>query len=470
VSDGVGFRSERGPVLIALMLTMSLVALDATVIATAVPSIVADVGGFTQFPWLFTGYLLVQAVTVPVYGKLADLFGRKPVLLFGVGVFLVASVAAGLAWSMPMLIVCRAVQGLGAGAIQPTSMTVVGDLYSLRERAKVQGYLASVWAASSVVGPALGGAFAEYVSWRWIFFINIPFCLLAGWMLSTHFDEQVERRHPRIDYRGAALLTGGCAFIVLAVLEGGQTWDWLSGPGVVVPGLGVLMLVGFVVVERHEREPILPLWVWRHRLLIPTSFVALAVGGITLGLSSYVPTFVQGVLGTGPLVAGFALATLSMGWPLSGSQSGHVYLRIGFRRCALIGTVVVIAGAALLAAIDRSTHVATVAGICFVIGLGMGFVAAPTTIAAQETVGWSQRGVVTGNNMFCRSLGSAVGVAVYGAIANARLGPQGAADHPDPDVLAVAIQHVFLGVVGLALLMFVAVWAMPRSGAPVSDR
>src|ERR687890_1084914 len=170
----VGLRSERGPVLIAVMLSTGLVALDSTIIATAVPSVVRDLGGFSQFPWLFSVYLLTQAVTVPVYGKLADVLGRKPVLLFGIAVFVAASVLCGLAWSMPALIVGRALQGLGAGAIQPIGMTVIGDLYSVAERAKVQGYVASVWAASSVLGPTLGGLFVDFLTWRWIFFVNIP--------------------------------------------------------------------------------------------------------------------------------------------------------------------------------------------------------------------------------------------------------------------------------------------------------
>src|SRR3954452_21959718 len=221
-SSGVGFRSDRGPVLIGIMLSTALVAIDATVIATAVPAIVEDLGGFAEFPWLFSVYLLAQAVTVPVYGKLADVaragpgpvsekgadpFGRKPVMLFGIGLFLVGSVLCGFAWSMSALIAFRAVQGLGAGAVQPMSMTIVGDLYSLRERAKVQGYIASVWAVSSVVGPTLGGVFSEYVSWRWIFFVNIPLCLIAAATIGLRFHERVDRRRPRIDYAGAVLLT-----------------------------------------------------------------------------------------------------------------------------------------------------------------------------------------------------------------------------------------------------------------------
>ena len=222
VAAGVGFRSERGPVLAAVMLSTALVAIDSTIIATAVPSVVDDIGGFTQFPWLFSVYLLAQAVTVPLYGKLSDLFGRKRVILFGIATFLVGSMLCGLATSMTMLIIFRAMQGLGAGGIAPVTVTIVGDLYTVEERAKVQGYVASVWGISSVVGPTLGGVFSEYVSWRWIFFVNIPLCLLAAGMIWRSYHERRTPARPVIDYRGAVLLTAGLTLLILGVLEGGQ--------------------------------------------------------------------------------------------------------------------------------------------------------------------------------------------------------------------------------------------------------
>jgi MFS family permease len=259
------------------------------------------------------------------------------VILFGVAVFLVGSIMCGIAWSMLMLIVFRAVQGVGAGAIQPMSLTIVGDLYSVEERATVQGYLASVWALSSVVGPTLGGVFSEYVSWRWIFFVNIPICLLAAALISRRFREAVSRNRPQIDYLGAALLTIGLTLLILGVLEGCEAWAWRSAPSAAVLGCGVALLALFVAVETRAQDPVLPLWIFRRRLLVTCSLVSFGVGAILLGLSSYIPTFVQDVLGTGPLVAGFALATLTMGWPISASQAGRLYLRFGVRACALVG-------------------------------------------------------------------------------------------------------------------------------------
>lgn len=457
--SAVGLRSERGPVLLAIMLATALVALDATIIATAVPSVVADIGGFAEFPWLFSIYLLAQAVTVPLYGKFADIVGRRPVMLLGIGLFLVGSVMCGLAWNIWVLIAFRAVQGLGAGAIQPMSLTIVGDLYTLEERARVQGYVASVWGVSSVVGPTLGGVFSEYVSWRWIFFVNIPFCLLAAWMIQRRFREKVTRSRPSIDVRGAVLLTSGLALVVLGVLEGGQAWSWLSAPSLAVLGLGAVLLVGFVAVERRVPEPVMPLWVFGRRLLLTTSLVSFGVGAVVLGLTSYVPTFVQDVLGHGPLVAGFALATLTLGWPIAAAQAGRIYLRWSVRTCALIGVVLVLAGSALLLLVGRDSSVVEIGGFCFVVGLGMGLTAAPTLIAAQSSVLWAERGLVTGTNLFCRSLGSALGVAVFGAVATAA----GADSNGDPGVLNAAVHHVFVAVFVVCVAMAVMVAAMPKS-------
>jgi EmrB/QacA subfamily drug resistance transporter len=457
--NSIGFRSERGPVLAAVMLSTALIAIDATILATAVPSIVKDIGGFTEFPWLFSIYLLAQAVSVPIYGKLNDLFGRKPVILFGIGLFLLGSIMCGVAWAIWPLIAFRVVQGLGAGAIMPTTITIVGDLYSVRERAKVQGYVASVWGIASVVGPTLGGVFSEYVSWRWIFFVNIPLCLLAGAMIVRSFHERIERGHPVIDYKGAGLLATGLALVILGALEGGQAWAWDSPASVAILGLGGAALIGFVLVERRAASPVLPLWVFRRRLLVSSGLISVGVGAILYALSSYVPVYVQDVLGTGPLVAGFALATLTLGWPIAGSQAGKVYLRLGFRACTVIGTSLVVAGCALLLLLGGDSSVWLVAAICLVIGLGMGLTASPTLIAAQSSVGWAERGVVTGSNIFLRSLGSAVGVAIFGAIANATVG----SGQVDPADLTTAVHRIFIGLVLVAVALLLLALAIPRS-------
>lgn len=458
----VGFRSERGPILIALMLTTGLVAIDSTILATAVPSIVQDLGGFAQFPWLFSVYLLAQAASVPVYAKLSDMVGRKPIILIGIGLFLLGSVLCGFAWSMPALIAFRAVQGLGAGAVQPMAITIAGDIYTVAERAKTQGYLASVWAISSVVGPTLGGVFSQFASWRWIFFVNVPLCILAAWMLVRTFHEKIEKRRHRVDYAGATLLTLGMSLLILAVLEGGQAWAWDSLWSIGAFVLAALLLVAFVLVERRAAEPVLPLWMFSRRLLVTTTLISLGVGAILIGLTSYVPTYLEGTIHVAPLVSGLAVAALTLGWPIAASLSGRFYLRIGFRNTALLGTTIAIVGALALAITSTHPSVAFVAISCFIVGLGMGLIATPTLIAAQSSVGWSERGVVTGTNLFARSIGSSVGVAVFGAIANAIIAESAGGEH-DPATVQAASTAVFVAVAVVAVLTIAAGFAMPRA-------
>jgi EmrB/QacA subfamily drug resistance transporter len=459
---GVGFRSERGPVLISLMLTTGLVAIDSTILATAVPSIVKDLGGFTQFPWLFSVYLLAQAASVPVYAKLSDTIGRKPIVLIGIGLFLIGSILCGFAWSMPALIAFRALQGLGAGAVQPMAVTIAGDIYTVAERAKVQGYLASVWAISSVVGPTLGGVFSQFTSWRWIFFVNVPLCILAGWMLIRNFHENVEHRKHRIDYGGAILLTFGMSLLILAVLEGGQAWAWDSVWSIGTFVIGGLLLVAFVLVERKAAEPILPLWVFSRRLLVTTTLVSLGVGAVLIGLTSYVPTYLEGTIHVEPIIAGLAVAALTIGWPIAASLSGRFYLRIGFRNTALLGTAIAIVGAVVLALTASHPSVLFVAVSCFIVGLGMGLIATPTLIAAQSSVAWNERGVVTGTNLFARSIGSSVGVAVFGAIANSIIAGS-IGGEKDPATVQAASTAVFVAVAVVAVLTIAAALAMPRA-------
>lgn len=462
----VGLRSERGPILLAVMLSTGLVAIDATILATAVPAVVADLGGFTSFPWLFSIYLLAQAVSVPIYGKIADLYGRKPVMLFGIGLFVLGSLLCGIAWSMPALIVFRLVQGLGAGAVQPMAMTIVGDIYSLAERAKVQGYIASVWATASVVGPTAGGIFADYLTWRWIFLVNLPLGALAGWMVWRRYDERVESRSHTVDYLGAALLATGGTLLLLGLLEGGVRWEWDSTAGIAIFAAAAVILAAFVVVESRVPEPVLPLWIFRRRVLNAANSGALLVGVLLMGLTSYVPLYAQGVLGHGALVAGLALAAMTIGWPIAAATSGRFYLTIGFRRTVLMGALFVIAGAAMLLPVDADSELWALALPSFVMGIGFGYVASPGVVVAQSSVDWQHRGVATSTNMFARSMGSAVGVAVFGAIVNMRVA--GAADGSldleqlSPDVLAPAIHAVFVGSAVVALGLLLTGLVMPR--------
>jgi multidrug resistance protein len=450
------------------MLSTGLVAIDSTVLATAIPSIVGELGGFHQFPWLFSAYLLGQAVTTPIYAKLSDVFGRKPVLLLGIALFLLGSILCAAAWNMLALIVFRAIQGLGAGAVQPTAMTIVGDIYTVAERARVQGYLASVWAVSSVVGPLLGGVFSQLGIWRGVFLINIPLCLLAAWMFNRHFHETVTHRERSVDVLGALLLASAMTSLILAVLGGGQSWAWGSAQSIGAFTAGVVLLAVFVVVERRVAEPILPLWVFSRRLLCATTIVAFGVGAMLMGLTSYVPTYLEGSLHVRPIVAGLALAALTIGWPATAAVAGQLYLRWGFKTTAAVGTALVTIGASVLVAMAHRPNVGVVAAVCFVIGAGMGLLAVPTLIAAQSSVDWNERGVVTGNNMFARSLGSAVGVAIFGAIANSIFGP-GDIRSVGTAAIQAGAGAVFIGVLIVAAATAVAVVAMPSAAPPAGQ-
>lgn len=462
----VGLRSERGPLLLSMMLSMGLIAIDTTILATAVPSIVADVGGFESFPWLFSIYLLAQSVTVPVYSKLADMIGRKPVMLLGIALFLAGSLFAGLAWNMLSLIIFRAIQGLGAGAISPATMTIVGDIYTVEERAKVQGYLSSVWAIAAVVGPTLGGAFAQLNAWRWIFFINVPLALIAGALVWRRFDERAERRTHDIDVAGAGTLTAGLTLVILAVLEGDNAWPWWSVPGIVVPLAGVVLLGVFALIERRATEPVVPVFLLTRRLLVATASVSGGIGAVMIGLTAFVPTYLEGSIGTAPLLAGFSVATLSLGWPLSSALVGRLYLRTSFRTAARIGGVLVTLATLVLALAAGHPAVPTVAVLAFFAGAGLGMASVPSMVAAQSSVAWHERGVVTGMQMFARSTGSALGVAVFGAMANRQIAAHGGSGVPD--AIIAGSRTVFWAVLVVAAGVLLAATLMPRQDTPPS--
>jgi EmrB/QacA subfamily drug resistance transporter len=451
---------NRGAIVAAIMLAVGLAAIDSTIVATAVPQIVADLGGFSLFPWIFSIYLLTQAVTVPIYGRLSDVFGRKPVLLFGIAGFLVGSVLCAVAWSMVTLIIFRGLQGLAAGAILPTTTTIVGDLYEPAERGKVQGWISSVWGVSAIVGPTLGGFFAEYWTWRGIFWLNLPIGVGAALLVQRHLHERVERRRHRVDYAGAVTLTAACSLLILALLEGGVSWAWSSTTSLALFAASAVLLVTFVWIERTVAEPILPLWVFRHRILVAGNVSALAIGAILIGQTTYVPTYAQRVVGVGAVVAGLAMATMTIGWPIAATLAPRVYLRIGYRPTGLVGSAITVVGCLLFAVfVGAESGIWRVGVAGFVLGVGLGLISVSTVVAVQSTVGWARRGVVTGTNMFIRTLGSAAGVAVFGSIANGRLAPR---SHPAPAIFH-AVHGVFWALAVVALLGVLGLLLFPRT-------
>jgi EmrB/QacA subfamily drug resistance transporter len=429
VTDASGMSAEeasrpargRGLVLLGLLLSMGLAAMDSTIVATAIPAIVRELGGFSLFAWVFSIYVLAQAVTIPIYGKLADLHGRKPVLIAGTALFLLGSVLSGLSWSMVTLIVFRGIQGLGAGAIQPVVMTVAGDLYTVKERARIQGWFSSIWGVSAIIGPAIGGFIVEYTSWRWIFYINVPLGILALAAIGRFLRERVAHQRHRIDYAGAALLALGVGLLILGLLEGGVGWDWLSTQSEVVFGAALLAMLAFVVRERFAAEPAVPLWVFGRRLLLGANLSSAALGALNIGLTTFLPTYAQGVLRVDAVVAGFILAAMSIGWPVAATLSGRLYLRIGFRDAALLGAVVCLGASLLFVALPADAAPWMVALGSLVMGAGLGLLSTPVVVGIQSIIGWKGRGVVTSANLFTRQMGQAVGAAVFGSMVNLAL-------------------------------------------------
>lgn len=412
---------RRNWILAALMMSMMLAAMDNTIVATAIPQIVGDLGGFSLFSWLFSIYLLIQTITIPVYGKLADIYGRRPILIFGIIVFLAGSVACGGAWNMQSLIIARGLQAIGAGAIMGTVNTIAGDIYTIQERAKVQGWLSSIWGVSAILGPALGGALAQYATWRWIFFINIPVGIASIILITLFLHENKPEKKSKVDWKGAIamMLTG--TIIMFMLLQGGQSWSWFSLATLGLLVLGTLMFYLTLRIESRAKEPILPKWVWGKRVLLGANLASIGMGVIMMGPNMYLPVFAQSVTGVGAIAAGFILASMSITWPLSSSLSGRLYLRIGFRNTALWGIIIVIIGSASFLFIPFPGPVWTLLTIQLMLGAGFGLISTSMLVGVQSTVVWAQRGLVTGTNMFSRYFGQSIGAAIFAAVFNAVL-------------------------------------------------
>lgn len=486
---------SRRWILAALMCTMMLAAMDTTIVSTAMPQIVAGLGGFRLFSWVFSIYLLAQTVTIPIYGKLSDLFGRKPVLMAGTLVFLAGSAASSLAWDMTALIVFRGVQGLGAGAIVATVTTLAGDLYSIRERAAIQGWLSSVWGVAAILGPLLGGALSDHASWRWVFLINLPIGAFALVLIGRFLHESFERRQPRIDYAGSALVLLAVGALIFGLLQGGQVWSWGSARSLLTFAVTGLALAGVVCVERRAAEPVLPGWLWRRRVLVGSNVATVGLGLAMMAPNAYLPMMLQSVQGLGAIASGLVLASMSLGWPTASALSGRLYLRIGFRDTALVGATLTALAALGFVLMPRPQPVGAVVANQVVLGAGFGLLSTPLLVGVQSVVGWSQRGVVTGANMFSRYLGQTLGAAMFGAIFNAtvarRLADAPAALHGSlparvdvvvdalhtmgaslavkawlRDSIALAMRDLYVGMAVVAASMVAVLLLVPRRFSP----
>ncbi|MED1469711.1 MDR family MFS transporter [Bacillus salipaludis] len=414
-------RTKKHLVLAAVMLAMFMGAIEATIVSTAMPAIVADLGGFQLYSWVFSAYLLMNSVTVLIYGKLSDLFGRKPIMFFGVIIFLIGSTLCGFASSMKMLIIFRLIQGFGAGAVMPIATTIVGDIYTAEERAKIQGYLSSVWGISAISGPAVGGLLVQYVSWHYVFWINIPLGILslAGLWLFLH--ENVEKKKHEIDYLGAILLTVAISSLMLVLVEGGSHWAWDSWQALSLFTLCGLTLVAFVFQEGRAKEPVMPFNIWKERSIFIANITSLTTGIMLIGISSFLPTFVQGVMEQTAIIAGFTLTTMSIGWPIASTMSGKMLISLGYRTTSIIGGVALVLGSIFFVTMSTSVGPIWAAAGSFIVGIGMGLTSTAFIVSIQSTVEWQQRGIATAANMFMRNLGNTIGAALLGGILNNRL-------------------------------------------------
>ncbi|MDL5202034.1 MFS transporter [Streptomyces sp. ALI-76-A] len=481
---------RRGAVVAALMLAMALAALDSTIVATAVPQIVGDLGGFSVFSWLFSGYLLAVTVTLPVYGKLSDTFGRKPVLVAGAVLFLLGSLLCALAWNMGALIAFRVVQGLGGGALQGTVQTLAADLYPLKDRPKIQSKLSTVWAVSAVAGPGVGGVLATYTDWRWIFLVNLPIGAVALWLIVRYLHEPGRERtagpRARVDWAGALAVFACGGVLLTALVQGGVAWPWLSVPSAALFGTGLVLVAVVVLVERRAADPIIPGWVWRRRTIAAVNLALGALGLLMVAPAVFLPTYAQAVLGLAPVAAGFVLSVWTLSWPVSAALSQHVYRRIGFRNTAMLG---IGTAALILFAFPFLPYPGEAwqpALLMLLLGAALGLFQLPLLVGVQSTVDWAERGTATASVLFCRQTGQTVGAAVFGAIANgvlaARLGGAGDLDSvtraldagtaPEATrrAIADAVHAVYLGASCAAVAAFlVLLFLAPRRFPVLKD-
>lgn len=407
-------KTNRSLVVISLLSALFMAAMEFTVVSTAMPTVIGDLGGIRFYSWVFTSYMLASTVTVPVYGKIADLRGRKPVMLFGLALFLVGSMASGQARSMPQLIAFRAVQGLGAGAMQPIALTIVADIFSVQERARMQGLFGGVWGFAGLVGPLLGGLIVKSFSWRWVFYVNVPFGIISVVILAAALHEQVEKQPHALDWGGAALFTVASVALLLGA-HGGE---------LAVVGLP-LSLVSFLLFFRAERksaEPILPLALFRRRVMAVSSLAGVLVGATMMASVTYIPLFVQGVRGLSPTQAGATLTPIVIGWPVASAIGSPLSLKIGYRRLVCGGLALVAASSLLLAwSLDHGTGLAVPRVALGIMGAGMGFSTMAILLAVQTSVEWRQRGVATSSTMFFRIMGGTIAIGILGALLSGRL-------------------------------------------------
>jgi EmrB/QacA subfamily drug resistance transporter len=460
---------RRRAITAGLLLGMSLGALEATVVSTAMPTVIATLGGLAHYGWVFSAYLLTSTASVPIWGRLSDLYGRRRMYLIGVAVFLVGSVACGAATSMLTLIIARLIQGLGAGAIIPMSMTIVGELYTLAERARTQALFSGVWGVASIAGPLVGGYITDALSWRWVFYLNVPFgfCCIAVIALAYPASRLTRRVH--VDWLGAALMFLGISALLLALGgdAGSSAW-WLAA--------AVALLGGFVATERRSKEPMLPIQLVSMPVISRSIAVVFLVGIAMFGAIAFIPLFVQSVQGGNATQAGQVLTPLFLGWVVMSIVGARVTVRVGYRVAAVGGSLLMTVAFVGLSLLGSDSPRMLLLASCTVLGAGMGSQMLSMLLAVQHAVHRSQLGLATSLTQFSRSVGAAIGVAAMGAIMTRSLtgislpgGAEGLAasgamalSGPVRDQFAAALHRVFLAGTAVSFAGFIASLFLPH--------
>jgi EmrB/QacA subfamily drug resistance transporter len=473
-------------ILTASVVLIFMTGMEGTVVATAMPTIISQLGGFELFSWVFSGYFLAQGVTIPIYGRLADLYGRKRVLFFGLIVFLIGTTACGFAPNMLMLVIFRIVQGIGAGAVQPINQTLIGDLYPPAQRAKMAGFFSGIWGIAAIIGPVLGAFVIAAAAWNWVFWITVPIAILGFVLLAFALHERVEHRRHRIDYLGAAMMAVGIGLFLYDLIQAHHLG--LSNFLLLLVVVAAIMTL-FVVHERRTAEPILPLTLWRNRVILSGVVGCFGVGCVVMASTTFLPAYIQGVMGRSPIVAGYALAISSVTWIAGSWAGGHIMLRSSYRAATLVGGGFLVIGSTMLILLDPARGPLWAATGTGLVGIGMGLNQNTYTVAAQSVVDWSQRGTATAIISLMRMLGQTVGTAIYGAVVNLTLaGMLGddavnrimdpslrdklAATEVGPVMLAVAdaIQNVYWVAGALVLMMIAAGFALPKGLGPTQAK
>jgi EmrB/QacA subfamily drug resistance transporter len=423
----------RSLVLAACLIATFVTAIESTIISTTLPTIVGDLGGFNLFSWVFTIFLLTQAVSIPIYGRLADMFGRKKVFFAGAGLFMIGALLCGFAWGMVPLICFRAIEGLGAGAIQPIAATILGDIYTPSERANVQGLVSSVFGVSAVIGPSLGAFLIQNMSWSMVFWVKIPIALVAVLMVGVFLRETATPRRRSIDWIGALLTFLTAGSLILALVQAEQ-----FTPVMLVTVLATAAIAGLLLVlhESTTPDPMLPFELWRHsRVIVVGSLGSCAAGAMMMGISAYLPAYVQGAMGYTALTGGIVLGAMSVSWSLASLIGARIMVRTSYRLVAVWGGMALVAGCSILILAPSAAGPAFTALGSFVIGIGLGFCMSVFVVSIQASVAWGQRGAATSSSMFMRFMGQVVGVSGCGAVLNATI------MHMDPDA-ARAIDRI----------------------------